>query len=84
MQASLNTYRLWAKRMAIVGGVISAISLSPFIPALLGLALNNAELQTYHWLLLITVPFGLPLGGLSFLVAFVLWVMAKRQERKTS
>ena len=81
--SSPTTHRLWAKRLLIAGVVVVALSLSPLIPALLGLALNNDTLQTYHWLLLATLPVGLPLGGVALLGALVLWILAKVKEGKT-
>ncbi len=47
------TRRLW---FTAAGGVV--LALAPLAVALVGLALNNSYLATYHWLLYFSVPLG--------------------------
>ncbi|MEG3619828.1 hypothetical protein V5T82_15285 [Magnetovibrio sp. PR-2] len=63
-KASLPTLRMWARRMWIVAAVGFAIAISPLVIALIGMAVGSMELQTYHWLLYMSVPLG---GGISIL-----------------
>lgn len=67
--------------MLIAGVAVIVLTFLPLVPAFLGLVLNIAELQTYHWLLLMTLPVGVPLGVLGLLCAAVLWMLSKRRVK---
>ncbi len=58
--------------MIAAGGVV--LALSALAVALVGLALNNQYLMTYHWLLYFSVPVGLPVAVIAGLAATVMSV----------
>ena len=66
--------RPWTRRLWIAALAGLLIAAAPFAVALVGLALDNQYLMTYHWLVYFSVPVGLPRPLFACLAAGVMTV----------
>lgn len=74
----------WRRRLWILAALGSGFALSPLVPALVGLALDDMDLMTFHWLLYFTVPVGAMVAmlaaGLALALAWRDYAKRKTEE----
>ena len=72
---------IWIKRLAWIAGFGVLLAVLPLLIALVGLAIDNMGLQTFHWLLYFSMPAGLLIAVPAGTIALVLFIKGRIQNR---
>ena len=71
----------WTLYLWLVALAGLALAAAPIAIASVGLLLHDRDLQTYHWLTLVTAPVGLPVAVVAGLAALVRTVLRAGSAR---